>query len=114
MRTVGVQNDRAALLESLLNPAAKIAVGYGLVSVTLKDTLAVTGTLARETPTAVTVRLFDGTMRTVPRADIASQTPPVSTMPPMEGILQPREIRDVVAYLSSLKGGGGRGREAAP
>ena len=114
LRTVGVQNDRAALLESLLNPSAKIAVGYGLVSVTLKDTSAVTGTLARETPTAVTVRLFDGTMRTVPRTDIASQTPPVTIMPPMEGILQPREIRDVVAYLSSLKGGGGRGREAAP
>ncbi len=113
LRTVGVQHDRAYLLESLLKPAAKIAVGFGLVSVTLKNASVVTGTLARETPTAVTVRLFDGTMRTVLRSDIASQPPPVSIMPPMEGILQPREIRDVVAYLASLKGGG-RNREAAP
>ena len=112
LRTVGAQNDRAYLLESLLNPAAKIATGYGMVGITLKDTSAVTGTLARETPTAVTVRLFDGTMRVVQRADIANQTAPVSIMPPMLGILQPREVRDVVAYLSSLKGGGGgRGRE---
>ena len=110
LRTVGAQNDRANLLESLLDPAAKIAVGFGLVSVTLKDTSAVTGTLARETPTAVTVRQLDGTMRTVARADIVNQTPPVSIMPPMGTILQPREIRDVVAYLSSLKGGG-RNRE---
>jgi hypothetical protein len=31
------------------------------------------------------------------------QTPPVSMMPPMLGILTPREIRDVIAYLGSLK-----------
>lgn len=113
LRTVGAQNDRAYLLESLLNPAAKIATGFGLVSLTLKDTSAVMGTLAKETPTAVTVRLFDGTMKTVPRADIVNQTAPVSIMPPMGAILQPREIRDVVAYLSSLKGGG-RNREPPP
>jgi quinoprotein glucose dehydrogenase len=112
LRTVAVQNDRAYLLESLLAPAAKIATGYGMVGLTLKDTSAVTGTLAKETPTAVTVRLFDGTMRTVPRSEIVNQTPPVSIMPPMGPILQPREIRDVVAYLSTLKGG--RTREPAP
>jgi len=105
LRTVGAQNDRAYLLESLLDPAAKIATGYGMVGLTLKDTSAVTGTLAKETAAAVTVRLFDGTVRTIPRAEIVNQTPAVSIMPPMGSVLQPREIRDVVAYLSSLKGG---------
>jgi putative membrane-bound dehydrogenase-like protein len=108
LRSIGSQRDSAYLLESLLAPSAQIATGFGIVNVTLKNKIEVTGTLARETPEAVTVRLFDGRQQTIPRADIASQTPPVSIMPPMNGILQPREIRDVVSYLSSLKGGGGR------
>ena len=82
------------------------------MNVTLKNKTEVTGTLAKETPAAVTVRLFDGKMQTIARSEIASQTAPASIMPPMTGILQPREIRDVVAYLSSLKGGG-RGNRAA-
>lgn len=105
LRAIGAQHDPAYLLESLLTPSAKIAIGFGLVNVTLKDRSEITGTLAKETPAAVTVRLFDGANKTVSRADIATQTAPVSIMPPMAGILQPREIRDVVAYLSSLKGG---------
>ena len=69
------------------------------------DQAEVVGTLARETATAVTLRLFDGKNRSIPRSEIASQTNPISVMPPMLGILQPREIRDVVTYLASLKGG---------
>ena len=114
LRTIGAQAARPYLLEALLDPAAKIAVGYGLVGLTLKDSSVVSGTLARETPTAVTVRLLDGTMRTVARADIENQTAPVSIMPPMGTILQPRELRDVVAYLSSLKGGSNREPGAEP
>ena len=34
---------------------------------------------------------------------IATSTPPISVMPPMLGILTKTEIRDVVAYLASLK-----------
>lgn len=108
LRTIGAQRDPAYLLESLLNPSAAIATGYGIVNVTLRDRTEVTGTLAKETPAAVTVRLFDGAFRTIPRSEIAGQTPPVSIMPPMLGILQPREIRDVVAYLASLQPGSGR------
>jgi quinoprotein glucose dehydrogenase len=113
LRTIGNQRDAAYLLESLLNPSATIATGYGIVNVTLKNKTEVTGTLAKETPEAVTVRLFDGKQQTIPRTDIASQTPPVSIMPPMTGILQPTELRDVVTYLVSLKGGG-RGTRPAP
>jgi putative heme-binding domain-containing protein len=109
LRTVGAQNSRAYLLESLLEPAAKIATGFGLVGVTLRDGTQLTGTLAGETPAAVTVRLLDGVRKTIPREQIAAQTTPVSVMPPMGAILQPREIRDVVAYLSSLKVGRVRG-----
>ncbi|PAW68214.1 MAG: hypothetical protein B9S34_03150 [Opitutia bacterium Tous-C1TDCM] len=107
LRAIGAQRDAAYLLESLVNPAAQIATGYGIVNVTLKNKTEVTGTLAKETPTAVTVRLFDGKMQTIPRAEIAAQTPPASIMPPMLGILQPSEIRDVVTYLAGLKGGRG-------
>ncbi len=106
LRAIGTQRAAAYLLESLLTPSAQIATGYGLVNVTLKDRTVVAGTLAKETPQAVTVRAFDGKQTAIPRAEIASLTPPVSIMPPMGAILQPREIRDVVAYLSSLRGGG--------
>lgn len=104
LKAVGAQKDRAYLLESLLNPVAKIVPGFGLVSVTLKDGGNVAGTLDKESKDAVTVKLADGTSKTLPRSEIASQTPPVSVMPPMLGILTKEQIRDVVAYLSSLKG----------
>jgi putative membrane-bound dehydrogenase-like protein len=103
LSAIGAERDVAYLLESMLTPGASIAQGYGLVSVTLKDGSTVGGTLARETPSTVAVRQFDGATKTISRSEIASQTPAISIMPPMLGILQPREIRDVVAYLASLK-----------
>lgn len=106
LRSIGAQRDPAYLLESLLTPSAQIATGFGLVAVTLKNKQEYTGTLAKETAGAVTVRLFDGKQQVIPRTEIATQSAPISIMPPMGAILQPREIRDVVAYLSNLKGGG--------
>jgi putative heme-binding domain-containing protein len=105
LQTIGKQRDAAYLVEALLVPSSKIATGFGIVNVTLKNKSEVAGTLAKETPDAVTVRLFDGRQQVIQRTEIESQTPPVSIMPPMSGILQPREIRDVVSYLVSLKGG---------
>ena len=103
LKTIGGQRTKAELLESLLNPVAKIVPGYGLVSITMKDGNNHAGALFKEDKTAVTLRLADGTEKKLPRAQITMQTPPVSMMPPMLGILTPREVRDVVAYLSSLK-----------
>lgn len=103
LRTIGGQRSKDDLLESLVNPVAKIAPGYGLVNVTLKDGSNIAGALAKEDKTSVTIRLADGTEKKLNRDQVAMQTPPISMMPPMLGILTPREVRDVVAYLSSLK-----------
>lgn len=105
LRGIGAQRDRAHLLESLVNPVAHITEGYGLVSLTLKDGSSHAGGLVSQTDKAVRIRLPDGALKELPRASIATQTPPVSVMPPMLGILTPREVRDVVTYLASLKTG---------
>ena len=101
--TDGGKRPKAELLESFSNPVAKIVPGYGLVSITMKDGSNHAGALFKEDKTAVTLRLADSTEKKLPRTQITMQTPPVSMMPPMLGILTPREVRDVVAYLSSLK-----------
>lgn len=112
LRLIGNERDATYLLEALVTPSAQIAQGFGVVNVTLKDKSEIAGTLAKETPTAVTIRQFDGKNKTIPRSEIAAQSAPVSIMPPMYGILQPAELRDVVAYLSSLKSRPGAAKAA--
>ena len=103
LKSIGGLRDRRYLLDSLLNPAAAVAPGYGLVAVTLKDGKNLSGTLDKEDPKQVRLRLADASLQTIPRAQIATMTPPMSIMPPMLGILSKAQIRDVVAYLSGLK-----------
>ena len=103
LKTIGSQKDRAYLLESLLNPIAKVAPGYGLVSITLKDGKNVSGGLEKEDEKQMVLRMADGKTQTIARDLIATATPPVSVMPPMLGILTKPQIRDVVAYLASMK-----------
>jgi putative heme-binding domain-containing protein len=103
LKTIGSQKDRAYILESLLNPLAVVAPGYGLVSITLKNGKSLSGALDKEDATQIILRSPDGKTQKVPRAQIATSTPPISVMPPMLGILTKTEIRDVVAYLASLK-----------
>jgi len=91
------------LLESLVSPSASIAPGYGLTSITLTNGDTLAGTLIEETPEALTIRLADESTRRVPRTELASQTPPVSSMPPMNLLLTKPELRDILAYLQTLR-----------
>jgi putative heme-binding domain-containing protein len=75
-----------------------------MLSVTLQDGTVLTGNLLESSSRSTTIRLPDGTERTVDAAEIASQTEPVSVMPPMGALLTKRQIRDLVAYLADLKG----------
>lgn len=103
LKTIGSTKDRQYLLESLLNPLAVVAPGYGLVSISLKNGKSLSGALDKEDASQIILRSPDGKTQKVPRDQIATSTPPISVMPPMLGILTKSEIRDVVAYLASLK-----------
>lgn len=101
---VGSLHDRSYLLDSIVNPGAHIAPGYGTVSLTLKDSTFVAGTLSKETKKNVTIAdLTSGEKTTHLRTQIAEMTLPISTMPPMTGILKKSEVRDLIAYLASLR-----------
>jgi quinoprotein glucose dehydrogenase len=93
--------DRKYLLESLVVPGAKVAAGYGLVSLTLKKGQTVAGVLNEETKDQYVVTV--GTdVWSVQKADVQSVTEPISAMPPMSTLLTLREMRDIVAFLATL------------
>lgn len=99
---IGKLQTREFILESLLSPGAIIAPGFGTVALTTRSGASLAGVVTEETPKRLTLRGADGALHEIDRADIATQTPPISVMPPMLGILSKREIRDVVEYLASL------------
>ncbi|MEY3837019.1 MAG: hypothetical protein RL304_1, partial [Verrucomicrobiota bacterium] len=106
LKLVGSQRSNAELAESLVNPSAKIVPGFGFETLTLKNGETLAGAVLSEPgllSKSYTVRLPDGAKRSIPAGDLTGRTPPVSVMPPMLGILTPAEIRDVVAYLETLR-----------
>ncbi|MCX6918888.1 MAG: c-type cytochrome [Verrucomicrobia bacterium] len=103
LKKVGEQRTPAELAESLVNPSAKIVPGFGFETLTLKSGEVLAGSVISETPVALRLRQADGVMKDVAPGSVVSRTQPMSMMPPMLGILTPAEVRDVVAYLSSLK-----------
>ncbi len=95
--------DNAYLLRSLVDPQADIAQGFGIVTVSLQDGGSVSGVIGKETDETVEVLALDGSAKVLDRAVVVSITDAVSSMPPMGYVLTKRELRDVVAYLASLK-----------
>ena len=92
------------LLQAVIDPQSEIAEGYGLVSATLKNGSVQSGLLAKESEEELTLRI-PATPITIPvkKADIASRTKPASAMPVMTSLLTKMEVRDLVAYLQTLR-----------
>ena len=101
---IGGRRDAAYILESIIVPSAKLAPGYSPIAVTMKDGTIVAGMLMMDTETEVVVQNVETKKETVClKSDIKTVPPAMSTMPPMGAILNKSDIRDLVAYLSSLK-----------
>ena len=100
---VGSDLTREQLLESLVAPSARLAPGYGTVSLTLRDGQTLRGTLRAETDTHLVVATEEDEPTNVAKETIAERQDAPSSMPPMGAVLSRREIRDVIAVLTTLR-----------
>lgn len=95
---------REDILQAILEPSARIAPGFGAVTVTLRNGEQVVGLLRAETDADLVIAAGEPRVdRRIAKQDITQRTNQPSAMPPFATILTPREIRDVVAYLSTLR-----------
>ncbi len=111
LTTVADRLPTAKILESLINPNAVIAEGYGMATATLKDGTALIGRLVKETPDQITLLAPDGKETQLNRSTIASLTPPISAMPPMALTLPLQDLRDLMAYLATRTQKNAKGKD---
>jgi quinoprotein glucose dehydrogenase len=101
---VGAKRTRAELLESLVAPNAKIVEGFQTTSLMLDTGLAVAGIVRRENDTHVVLVDPEGKEQVVERVAIEERSQGLSAMPEdLVTHLTPREVRDLVAFLASLR-----------
>lgn len=93
------------LLESILYPSASLARDFESYTVNTKDGESVSGVIQKETSDMLQLAGSTGQPMMIPRNTIASISPSaISIMPQgLEQALSKEELKDLVAYLRSLK-----------
>lgn len=94
---------REQLLESLIEPSARLAPGYGTITVTLKDGQTATGILEKETKQELILRTSDAEPLKIIKSRIQNRENSISAMPAAGKLISKRELRDLIEYLSRLK-----------
>jgi len=104
MVSIGASAQVDYLIESLINPTAKIKEGYHMTMVTTKDGQVVAGGVAQDGADEMVIRDAGGVMHKVAKSNIAQKMiSPVSMMPPgLTASLREDEFIDLVRFLSEL------------
>jgi quinoprotein glucose dehydrogenase len=101
---IGKTHSAEYLLQALIDPGATIAPGYGTFNLTLHDGKVVSGLFNAQTDTTITLGKQGEKLQVFNKSDIKDIQRPASGMPPMNYMLTPAQIRDVVAFLETLNG----------
>ena len=101
---VGLRRPAAFLRESLLKPEAVVPVSYRALRLVPRSGQPVAGIRLNEDDISIQIRDTAGNLRSFLKAnlrEIIHQQP--ALMPSYESMLTPRQLDDLVAYLSSLR-----------
>ena len=103
MNGIAKKLNRQELLESLIDPSMRIAPGYGMVTLELKNEKRIIGILAEESSQTLLVKRGSEADTLIRKSDVLERKNAPSSMPDMKSLLSRRQIRDLVAYLATLK-----------
>lgn len=102
---LGKQKDSSYLLEAIVAPNQAIAQGFETVVLLTEDDETLSGILKSETESKLSIMDAQGAVIEVEKDAIVSRKKGLSSMPAdLMKYLTKRELRDLVAYLSSLDG----------
>ncbi|MDZ7694090.1 MAG: HEAT repeat domain-containing protein [Balneolaceae bacterium] len=104
LANIGNLLNREQLLESLVDPGARIAPGYGSIAVTLENGETTQGILREETESYVVLQSSDGERQQIQKDRITERTNSPSAMYSMSDILTKNQIRDLVEFLAQQRG----------
>ncbi|EDM27062.1 hypothetical protein LNTAR_07454 [Lentisphaera araneosa HTCC2155] len=91
------------LMESIVAPANYVVPGYGNVTVQMKNGDTLVASLVSQDEQTLVLKMADGKNKDFAMADVASVSKPLSSMPPLGTVLSKRDLRDIIAYLKTLK-----------
>jgi putative membrane-bound dehydrogenase-like protein len=105
LSSIGAARTRADLLEAIVLPSASFARGFEPYVVSTVGGKLYTGIIARQTGEAVYLRTADRAEVRLPRAEVEEIAPGRESIMPqgLDRVLTSEELRDLLAYLASLK-----------
>lgn len=105
LSSLGSQKTREYLLESIVTPNSAIAQGFETVVILDDEGKTISGILKSEDDTIVTLMDAQGALIKINKDSIEERKKGLSSMPvDLLKYLNKRELRDMVAYLSTLDG----------
>jgi quinoprotein glucose dehydrogenase len=102
LTTIGKTKDPAYLLQSIVDPDAKIAENFETVILLTEDGQVISGILRKENDQTIELIDAENKTRSIDADEVVSRKKGKSSMPvDLLKYLSRRELRDMVAYLSS-------------
>ena len=101
LTAIGDRDDADSIVRSILNPNQIIVEGYGLLTVSTRDGKGLAGVFESETDRTLRIVQLNGEAVAVEKSTVASRRSiHQSPMPPYDGVLNPRDVADLVTWLT--------------